>query len=105
MKNIKSTKNVNKANTAITTTSNEGYGLGSSKDGWDGITSEGDGYAVKGKAFTAWTVEIDGEISLYDVVGTRSLARSMRNDIAYSLDGYPAKVSVRKVMITPIKGR
>ena len=99
MKNIKSTKN------AITTTSNEGYCLGSSKDGWDGITSEGDGYAVKGKAFTAWAVEIDGEISPYDVVGTRSFARSMRNDIAYSLDGYPAKVSVRKVMITPVKGR
>ena len=57
------------------------------------------------KALTAWAVEIDGEISLYDVVGTRSLARSMRNDIAHSLDGYPAKVSVRKVLIMPIKGR
>ena len=102
MKNIKSTKNANKATTA---TSNEGYGLVSSKDGWDGITSEGDGYTAKAKAITAWTVEIDGEISLYDVVGTRSLARSMRNDIAYSLDGYPAKVSVRKVMIIPVVGR
>ena len=99
MKNIKSTKNANAVN------KNEGYGLGSSKDGWDGITSEGDGYTAKAKAITAWTVEIDGEISLYDVVGTRSLARSMRNDIAYSLDGYPAKVSVRKVMIIPVVGR
>ena len=57
------------------------------------------------KAITAWAVEIDGEISPYDVVGTRSFARSMRNDIAYSLDGYPAKVSVRKVMIIPVVGR
>ena len=57
------------------------------------------------KALTAWAVEIDGEISPYDVVSTRSFAREVRNDIAYSLDGYPAKVSVRKVMITPIKGR
>ena len=102
MKNIKSTKNANKA---ITTTSNEGYGLGSSKDGWDGITSEGDGIASKRKPLTAWAVEVDGEISPCDIVSTRSFARTIRNDIAYSLDGCPAKVSVRKVMITPIKGR
>ena len=99
MKNTKST------NKAITTTSNEGYCLGSSKDGWDGITSEGDGIASKHKPLTAWAVEIDGEISPCDIVSTRSFAREVRNDIAYSLDGYPAKVSVRKVMITPIKGR
>ena len=57
------------------------------------------------KAITAWAVEIDGEISPYDIFSTRSFAREVRNDIAYSLDGYPAKVSVRKVLITPIKGR
>lgn len=110
MKNIKSTKNANKA---ITATSNEGYCLGSSKDGWDGITSEGDGlgsskdgdgYESKRKPLTAWAVEIDGEISPYDVVGTRAFARSMRNDIA-GVYGSEAKVSVRKVMITQIKGR
>lgn len=99
MKNVKST------NKARTTTNNEGYGLGSSKEGWDGITSEGDGYASKRKPLTAWAVEIDGEISPCDIVSTRSFAREVRKDIAYSLDGYPAKVSVRKVMITPIKGR
>ena len=101
MKNTKSTKNANKATTA---TKNEGYGLGSSKDGWDGITSEGDGYASKRKPLTAWAVEIDGAISPSFIVSTRAYARSIRNDTA-EVYGSDAKVSVRKVMITPIKGR
>lgn len=98
MKNIKSTKNANKA------TSNEGYGLGSSKDGWDGITSEGDGYESKRKPLTAWAVEIDGEIGATDIRPTRAWARADRSDFA-EFYGSDAKVSVRKVMITLIKGR
>ena len=98
MKNIKST------NKAITTTSNEGYGLGSSKDGWDGITSEGNGIASKHMPLTAWAVEINGEIDPRDIFPARMWARNMRNDYA----GYSprdAKVSVRKVMITKVAGR
>ena len=101
MKNIKSTKNANKATTA---TSNEGYGLVSSKDGWDGITSEGDGYAVKGKAFTAWGVEVRGEISPYDIFPTREVARDIRNDTS-RMFGTDAKCSVRKLIIVPVAGR
>ena len=98
MKNIKST------NKAITATSNEGYGLGSSKDGWDGITSEGDGYASKRKPLTAWAVEVNGEIDPRDIFPARMWARTMRNDYA---EHFPsaAKVSVRKVLITSVKGR
>ena len=101
MKNIKSTKNANKA---ITTTSNEGYGLGSSKDGWDGITSEGDGIASKRKPLTAWALEIDGEICPNNIVSTRAYARSWRNDVA-EVYGSDAKVSVRKVVIVAVSGR
>ena len=101
MKNVKSTKNANKATTA---TKNEGYGLGSSKDGWDGITSESDGYAVKGKAFTAWGVEVDGEISPYDIFRTREVARNVRNDTS-RVYGTDARCSVRKLLILPIAGR
>lgn len=101
MKNIKSTKNANKA---ITTTSNEGYGLGSGKDGWDGITSEGDGIASKHKPLTAWTVEINGEIDPRDIFPTRMWARETRNDYADHF-GSTAKVSVRKVLITSVKER
>lgn len=101
MKNIKSTKNANKA---ITPTSNEGYGLGSSKDGWDGINSEGDGVASKHKALTAWAVEVNGEIDPRDIFPARMWARTMRNDYA---EHFPseAKVSVRKVLIKMIPGR
>ena len=98
MKNIKST------NKARTTNSNEGYGLGSSKEGWDGITSEGDGYASKRKPLTAWALEIDGEICPNDIVRTRSFARSWRNEVA-EVYGSDAKVSVRKVVITQVAGR
>ena len=101
MKNIKSTKNANKVTTA---TSNEGHGLGSSKDGWDGITSEGDGYAVKGKAFTAWGLEVHGEISPYDIFPTREVARDIRNDTS-RMFGTDAKCSVRKLIIVPVAGR
>lgn len=114
MKNIKSTKNANKANTA---TSNEGYGLGSGKDGWDGITSEGHGLgsskdaregfmsdAIASKAFTAWGVEVNGEIDPRDIFPVRMWARIMRNDYA---EHFPseAKVSVRKVLIIPVSDR
>ena len=95
---MKNTKSTNKART---TTSNEGYGLSSSKDAREGFMSD----AIASKAFTAWCVEVDGEISPFDIVSTRSFAREVRNDIAYSLDGYPAKVSVRKVLIIPVVGR
>ena len=88
MKNIKST------NKAITTTSNEGYGLVSSKDG----------YAVKGKAFTAWGVEVDGEISPYDIFRTREVAREVRNDTS-RVYGTDAKCSVRKLLIIPVVDR
>ena len=98
MKNIKST------NKAITATSNEGYGLGSSKDGWDGITSEGDGYASKRKPLTAWAVEVNGEIDPRDIFPARMWARTMRNDYAAHFPS-EAKVSVRKVLITSVKGR
>ena len=98
MKNIKSTKNANAVN------KNEGYGLGSSKDGWDGITSEGDGYAVKGKAFTAWGLEVHGEISRYDIFPTREVARDIRNDTS-RMFGTAAKCSVRKLLIVPVAGR
>ena len=56
------------------------------------------------KALTAWAVEINGEIDPRDIFPARMWARTMRNDYA---DYFPreAKVSVRKVMITPIKGR
>ena len=56
------------------------------------------------KAITAWAVEIDGEISPYDIFSTRSFARSMRNDIA-EVYGSDAKVSVRKVLIIPVSDR
>ena len=97
MKNIKSTKNANAVN------KNEGWDL-CSKDGWDGITSEGDGYAAKGKAFTAWGVEVDGEISPYDIFRTREVAREVRNDTS-RMFGTDAKCSVRKLMIVPVSGR
>lgn len=100
MKNIKSTKNANKVNTAI----NEGYVLGSSKDGWDGITSEGDGIASKHKPLTAWALEINGEIDTTYIYSTRARARTVRNDFAEYYDG-DAKASVRKVLITSVKGR
>ena len=101
MKDIKSTKNANKATTA---TKNEGYGLGSSKDGWDGITSESDGYAVKGKAFTAWGIEVDGEIDPQKIRYTRALARNARDNLAETY-GRTISLSVRKVLITPVAGR
>ena len=104
MKNVKSTKNANKATTAITATSNEGYGLGSSKDGWDGITSEGDGYESKHKPLTAWALEINGEIDTTDIYSTRAHARAVRNDFA-EFYGDDAKASVRKVLIIPVRGR
>lgn len=104
MKNIKSTNNTNKATTSIATTSNEGYGLGSSKDGWDGITSEGDGYASKRKPLTAWAVEIDGEIDTTEIYSTRARARAERNGFS-EIYGDDAKSSVRKVLITSVKGR
>ena len=94
MKNIKSTKNTNKA---ITATSNEGYGLGSKKDDMDG-------HADKHKPLTAWAVEVNGEIDPRDIFPARMWARTMRNDYA---EHFPskAKVSVRKVLITSVKGR
>ena len=97
MKNIKSTKNANKATTA---TSNEGYGLGSSKDAREGFMSD----AIASKAFTAWGVEVNGEISPYDIFPTREVARDIRNDTSrvYRTD---AKCSVRKLLIIPVVGR
>ena len=56
------------------------------------------------KALTAWAVEIDGEIDATDIRPTRAWARADRSDFA-EFYGSDAKVSVRKVMITPIKGR
>ena len=100
MKNIKSTKNANKATTAITTTSNEGYGLGSSKDAWEGFMSD----AIASKAFTAWGVEVNGEISPYDIFPTREVARDIRNDTSRVYRTY-AKCFVRKLLIIPVVGR
>ena len=97
MKNIKSTKNANKA---ITSTSNEGYGLGSSNDAREGFMSD----AIASKAFTAWGVEVNGEISPYDIFPTREVARDIRNDTS-RMFGTDAKCSVRKLMITMIPGR
>lgn len=56
------------------------------------------------KAITAWAVEVNGEIDPRDIFPARMWARVMRNDYA---EHFPseAKVSVRKVMITPVKGR
>ena len=101
MKNIKSTKNANKATTA---TKNEGYGLVSSKDGWDGITSEGDGYESKHKPLTAWAVEVDGEIDPQKIRSTRALARNARDNLAETY-GRTISLSVRKVLITPVAVR
>ena len=98
MKNIKSTKNTNAVD------KNECYGLGSSKDGWDGITSEGDNYASKRKLLTAWALEINGEIATTDIYPTRAYARAVRNDFA-EFYGDDAKSSVRKVLIIPVKER
>ena len=56
------------------------------------------------KAITAWAVEIDGEIGATDIRPTRAWARETRNDYANRF-GSTAKVSVRKVMITPVAGR
>ena len=53
------------------------------------------------KPITAWAVEIDGEISPYDVVRTRAVARELRND---SVGWGVKKASVRKVKIEVIKG-
>ena len=98
MKNIKSTKNTNAVD------KNECYGLGSSKDGWDGITSEGDGIGSKRRPLTAWAVEINGEIDTTDIYSTRAHARTVRNDFA-EFYGDDAKASVRKVLITSVKER
>lgn len=97
MKNIKSTKNANKATTA---TKNEGYGLGSGKAAREGFMSD----AIASKAFTAWAVEVNGEIDLRDILPARKWARTVRNDYA---EHFPSevKVSVRKVLITMIPGR
>ena len=97
-------KNIKNTNKAITTTSNEGYGLGSSKDGWDGITSEVDGIAFKHKPLTAWAVEVDGEIDPQKIRSTRALARNARDNLAETY-GRTISLSVRKVLIVPIAGR
>ena len=94
MKNIKSTKNVNTPN------KNEGYALGSGKDAREGFMSD----AIASKAFTAWAVEIDGEIDATDIRPTRAWARADRSDFA-EFYGSDAKVSVRKVLIVPVSDR
>ena len=94
MKNTKSTKNVNTPN------KNEGYSLGSSKDAREGCMSD----AIASKAFTAWGVEVDGEISPFEIVDTRSFARYLRNE-AVEVFGTDAKCSVRKLLIVPVAGR
>ncbi len=56
------------------------------------------------KALTAWAVEVNGEIDPRDIFPARMWARTMRNDYAAHFPSED-KVSVRKVMITPVKGR
>lgn len=53
------------------------------------------------KAFTAWGVEVDGEISPYDIFRTRDVARDVRNDTS-RVYGTDAKCSVRKLLIVPV---
>ena len=56
------------------------------------------------KALTAWALEINGEIDTTDIYSTRAHARAVRNDFA-EFYGDDAKASVRKVLITSVKGR
>jgi hypothetical protein len=68
------------------------------KEGWDGISKEGDGIA---KPVTMWAVEIDGKIYASDIVSTRATARYIRQ----IEEEYGHKAHVRKVQIIPVKGR
>ena len=61
-------------------------------------SNEGEGIA---NPITAWAVEVNGEISPYNVVLTRSMAREMRHD---AVRWGAKKASVRKVKIDVIKG-
>lgn len=62
--------------------------------------NEGDGYA---KPITAWAVEIEGKIDPADVYPTRATARYVRN--AEASMGLYKRIHVRKVQLTPVKGR
>lgn len=53
------------------------------------------------KPITAWAVEVNGEISPYDVVKTRSFARELRNEIERD---WGDTAHVRKIKIEVIKG-
>lgn len=52
---------------------------------------------------TAWAVEIEGKIDPADVYPTRDTARYVRN--AEASVGLYKRVHVRKVELTPVKGR
>ena len=60
------------------------------------------------KTTTDWAVEVDGKISVSDIVKTRRLAREVRKDVieyeAYA-KGRTPKAHVRKVQIVPVEGR
>ena len=54
------------------------------------------------KPITAWAVEVNGKIHPYDVVGTRSFARIIRNEEAQW--NPKSKPHVRKVTIQVVPG-
>ena len=80
------------------------------RDGWDGISREGEGLAVtKSEGYgldspiTAWAVELDGKIYTEDVLPTRAVARYIRNVEVQS--EFVKSAHVRKVQIQVVKGR
>ena len=79
------------------------------REGWDGISKEGDGYIATnegyglGKPLTAWAVEIEGKIDPDFVFNDRATARHVRNTEASV--GLYKKISVRKLQLIPVKGR
>lgn len=58
---------------------------------------------IQQKPITAWAVEIEGKIDPADVYPTRDTARYVRN--AEASVGLYKRVHVRKVELTPVKGR
>lgn len=89
--------NMNKAQKR-TKVNQEGYGLGVTREGWDDIQKEGDGYAV-----TAWGVVTNGEIDPVRIFSSRRCAREYRNELSKIFD--ENEYNVRKLEIRVVEGR
>lgn len=89
--------NMNKAQKR-TKINQEGYGLGVTREDWDDIQKEGDGYAV-----TAWGVVENGKVVPWNIHPTRELARQEQKELTGWDDDN--RYSVRKLEIRVVEGR